>query len=906
MSQEKDIHTFQGKRKVGSTDICDFTDYQGIGRDPLYLRYENVRGLVKRVIGPQYAHFLAAPDYSESEDIINWYIDEWTDTPERLVELKGEKAAHYRRIKDETVAHYKAKLDGLSGEDLQVMRCALRYIDDDFIYCADDKVFLLAWGMTSDKGKHVSAGELVHGAPFIVRHTVTFLPGAHGTVTPKAGAVIELPEGSEITDRDIPEATPAEGYEFSGWQPQPLGMKVDQDMTFTAGYRELPVEPDEPDVPMPPPPPREAVCTFNAGTGGKIVGGSSVRKPLGSSLSPADIPAVKANKGYTFKGWDVNPAGMAVTGDATFNAVYERKLPWYKRLWLWLTGKGCLKWLLWLLLFLLLLALLLFFLKSCKGCAREVNGVVEQDKVVTADGDSIDDNGYVRPVDLDNGHLPDQGAIVAPIRDEDGSLPPIVREPGVPAVFANRLFLFIEDEETEVDQLAAAFKKAYPGDQYEIIGFDREVKSIVIQVPEDEKDEIRKTINQRIPDIPFLVFDEEVYEYKGHPSGSPTAEAGWHLDAVHAPQAWDITKGSNSVKVAVVDDGIQASHPMFKGRIVDAYNVFTQDNRLSLGEGHGTHTAGLAVGSLDYYNENGAAGIAPGCLLMPIQVIDNKLCPLSALVSGVMYALHKDADVVNISIGPSFEGLNRLPHAKQEEIAQRQFKSLEKLWNRVCKIAAAKNAILVFAAGNDDIISSIPPENRTSTAITVGAVDKDRCPTDFTNYGSCTDISAPGKDIFSSFPTSSFNFCDGTSMAAPIVTGTVALMKSLKKDLTVQEAYNVLYRTGSDVYGNMPPMVLADKALQAVGQGDFSAPARRDMPPVPGSAVIGSPGEAPPAAWHEAQPADEGVAVPVGEAVPAGPLPQDGSVSDYDAIRRMIEFYKKKIIELEKKLPENQ
>lgn len=53
-------------------------------------------------------------------------------------------------------------------------------------------------------------------------------------------------------------------------------------------------------------------------------------------------------------------------------------------------------------------------------------------------------------------------------------------------------------------------------------------------------------------------------------------------------------------------------------------------------------------------------------------------------------------------------------------------------------------------------------------------------------------------------------------MAAPIVTGTIALMKSLKKDITVAQARNVLYKTGADVYGYIPPMVLVDKALMAV------------------------------------------------------------------------------------------
>ena len=223
----------------------------------------------------------------------------------------------------------------------------------------------------------------------------------------------------------------------------------------------------------------------------------------------------------------------------------------------------------------------------------------------------------------------------------------------------------------------------------------------------------------------------------------------------------------------------------------------------------------MAVGSLDFLNQ-GAAGIAPDCMLMPVQVIDNNMCPLSALVSGVMYSVHKGADVVNISIGPSFQGLNQLPVELQNQIAQTQFKNVEKLWNRVCKLASDKKTILVFAAGNDDILSSIPPENRSAVAITVGAADQKLYPTDFTNYGPCTDISAPGKEIYSSFPNKDFRSCDGTSMAAPIVSGTVALMKSLKKDLTVEQARNVLYKTGCDVYGNMPPMVQVNLALEAV------------------------------------------------------------------------------------------
>ncbi|MCM1139706.1 MAG: S8 family serine peptidase [Muribaculum sp.] len=904
-----DRHTFIGKRKVGSTDICDFTDYQGIGHDPLYKRYDSVHSVIRRVIAPQYIHFLAAPDYAPNEDAVNWYIDEWTETPERFSSLDGDKREHFKQIKDSTIAHYKAALETLSSEDLQIMACALRYIDDDFIYCCDDKVYLLAWGMTPDSRKHIIKGELVHESPSIIKHKLYFEVGENGSIS-KLSKHISLAEGSEITSNDIPEVIPNDGYTFIGWEPAPLGLVVKSDMEFHAKFEKQNVPPIPPVPPFPPQPeePRMVLCSFNAGENGTLRGPSSMSKKIGSRILSSEIPSVEAKKGYIFKGWNSNPKNHLVTGNITFNAIYDERIPWYKKLWLFLTGKGCLKWLLWLLLAFLLLVLLSWLLRSCHGCTRETNGVIDQDRIVTVDGDTIDNNGVVKPIELNDGRLPDESSVVAPIREEDGNLPPIERETGVPPVIANRLFLFLEDENDNIDALATDFKRAYPDDRYSIIGFDRDVKSLLIQIPEAERDEIRRTINSKIPNHKFIVFDEEIYELNGHLSTTSNSSPGWHIKAVKAPEGWAITKGSPSVVVAVVDDGIDATHPIFKDRIVNAYNVYTQNNQLSNGEGHGTHTAGLAVGSLQYMNQ-GAAGIAPECMLMPVQVIDNNMCPLSALVSGIMYAVHKGADVVNISIGPSFQGLNQLPVELQNQIAQTQFKNVEKLWNRVCRLAASKNTILVFAAGNDDILSSIPPENRTSVAVTVGAVDQKLYPTDFTNYGPCTDISAPGKEIYSSFPKGNFRSCDGTSMAAPIVSGTIALMKTLKKDLTVEQANNVLYKTGIDVYGNMPPMVQVNLALDAVKRGDFSKPAARNVRPVPQPAGSSVDGDIP-ASWSEPT---KGVTVEPITEIGNGAVISDGNSaipiqdneSDFDAIRRLIAIYKQKIIELEGQLPEN-
>ena len=911
-----DCHTFLGKRKIGSTDICDFTDYQGIGRDPLYKRYEGVMSIVNRVIDPKYTHFLAAPHYSIEEDLINWYIDDWKELPEPYVSLEDDKKIEYQKIKDATIAHYRKIIGNLSGEEFQVLAGALRYIEDDFIYCCDGKVYLVAWGMTPDTRKHIIKGVLVHESPCLVKHKINFEIGEHGVFASKLGATITLPEGEEISINDLPQVVANEGYDFKGWDPNPIGTKVLSDLSFKAIYSKRTVVPPPPRIPDPP---QKAICRFNAGSNGRVDGNTEVVKMVGSRIISSDIPTVVPVKGFVFKGWDMNPLDAFVKGDMVFNAIYEQKLPWYKRLWLLLTGKGCLKWLLWFLLALLLLFLLSWFLHGCHGCTREENGVEVSEKIVGIAGDTIDDNGTVRPIRMDNGHLPDNPAIVAPIRNEDGSLPPIEREPGVPPVVANRLLLFLENESDNIDALAEDFKKAYPGDQYSIIGYDREVKSLLIQIPEGERDEIRRTINSRIPNHKFIVFDEELYELNGHLSSSSSSTPGWHLNAIKTQEGWQVTKGSPSVVVAVVDDGIDSSHPIFKDKIVDAYNVFTQNNKLSNGEGHGTHTAGLAVGSQQFLSQ-GAAGVAPECKLMPVQVIDNGMCPLSALVSGIMYSVHKGADVVNISIGPSFQGLNQLPIEMQNEIAQTKFKNVEMLWNRVCKLAAQKNTILVFAAGNDDIISSIPPENRSSVAITVGAVDQKLYPTDFTNYGPCTDISAPGKEIYSSFPVKDFRSCDGTSMAAPIVSGTIALMKSLKKDLTVKQAYNVLYKTGKEVYGNMPPMVQVNLALDAVKRGDFSDPPQRNVRPVPDAETMVEPGSVPPSSWTDvggiiSEGEDQSSVVVIADQQDPGrrndipgrvePTPNGGNETDYEAIRRMIAKYKQKIAELEGQLPEN-
>lgn len=961
-------HTLYGKRKLCYTEVTDFTDFQGIGRDPLYKRFDSVYSVVEKNVEPQYRDFLAHPIYSD-EDQILWYVREWNHTPCAYSDLSDVDKAKYAAIKEKTIAAYEKVRKNLTGEDKQILTGALKYIDEDFMFCYDEKVVVVAWGMSPDSHKHVVKGAVIHDLKIQSNHKVRFIVGENGTLSDKLAGVVSRPDGATLSNIDLPTVTPKMGYVFKGWDPNPLGMKVNGPLSFTALYDEAPIEDDVPaekenvhitfladvggslsgttecsiekgtyldvmQIPSAVPnngysfvgwdiqPDLEAIyedttftaifnrdnviCQFVAGEHGSIEGTDCFTLPYGSIFNNDNTPAIKAKRGYKFIGWDKSPIDYTLNGDTTFTAQYEKELPWYKRLWAWFTGKGCLKWLLWLLLLLLLLLLLSWILRSCDND----NPVEPISVAVTEDGRVIDNNGPIKGIVGDDGKLPDNN-VVAPIVGDDSKEPPIVSNPGAPDIVANRLNIYFENTDVNLEQFISDLSKIYPENECQVIGFDKNIPMIQILIPENMRDAIREGLNAQLPNYEFFIVDESIFTIVSDISNG-TANVGWHLEAIDVKEGWKITKGSPNITVAVVDDGIDATHDILKGRIVNPYNVFTQDNRLSVGQGHGTHVAGLAVGS-DKMFDKGVSGVAPKCKLMPIQVFDNGMCTFSSVTSGIMYAIHNGANVVNVSIGPNFRGLDILPFPDQDYIAKTQFKNEERVWKRIINVANEHNAIIVFAVGNDNILANIPPENRTNFTVNVAAVDRQIKGTDFTNYGRGSNISAPGKGIYSSVPVNEYAVFDGTSMAAPIVAGTVALMKSLNQDISVTEVLHILQATGERVSDHMPPMIQVDDALIALKTGvipelpDTNGNANNEIanPNVGDGGSSGNnpnDGETPvnenPEETGSNNNGDRGKTTPStseGE--------NDGT--DYDAIRKLIESYKQKISELEKLLPEN-
>ena len=98
-------HTLYGKRKLCYTEVTDFTDFQGIGRDPLYKRFDSVYSVIEKNIEPQYRDFLAHPIYSD-EDQILWYVREWDNAPCQYKDLTDAERAKYDAIKEKTLVNW--------------------------------------------------------------------------------------------------------------------------------------------------------------------------------------------------------------------------------------------------------------------------------------------------------------------------------------------------------------------------------------------------------------------------------------------------------------------------------------------------------------------------------------------------------------------------------------------------------------------------------------------------------------------------------------------------------------------------------------------------------------------------------------------------------------------------------
>lgn len=244
----------------------------------------------------------------------------------------------------------------------------------------------------------------------------------------------------------------------------------------------------------------------------------------------------------------------------------------------------------------------------------------------------------------------------------------------------------------------------------------------------------------------------------------PGAAAPIYGADVDAPQAWSRTLGSAAVRIAVIDTGIDATHPDLAGKVVAAAN-FTASNTTQDLSGHGTHVAGTAAASFD--NATGIAGMAPNARLMDIKVLavdasGRTTGDCANVADGVVWATDHGASVLNLSLGSPAPCL-----ALKTAVAY----------------ASSHGALVVAAAGNEGGTSRFYPAAFPGVLSVAATTNEDQL-AGFSNRGaSWVDVAAPGDGIVSTLPTFDngsgavdYGYMSGTSMAAPIVSGIAALI----------------------------------------------------------------------------------------------------------------------------------
>jgi thermitase len=279
--------------------------------------------------------------------------------------------------------------------------------------------------------------------------------------------------------------------------------------------------------------------------------------------------------------------------------------------------------------------------------------------------------------------------------------------------------------------------------------------------------------------VVYAELNYPIYAFSREPN-DPFYSRGnqWALRKIGAPDAWDITTGSDKVTIAILDSGLAYGHSELHNKILtdlgrnfvaEPANEFAWDDN-----GHGTFVAGIATAETN--NASGMAGVAWNAKLLPVKVLDyGYQGSIATLAMGLAYITTQSVQVANISAGGTVRS---------------------RLLEEACEKAFDKGIVLVAAAGNSGKEEFNYPA-AFDTVIAVGASDEADRAALFTSYGPYLALVAPGTDILGLNWASDTDYARnfGTSAACPFVTGTVALMLAVNPNLTPWQIRNILENT---------------------------------------------------------------------------------------------------------------
>jgi subtilisin family serine protease len=336
----------------------------------------------------------------------------------------------------------------------------------------------------------------------------------------------------------------------------------------------------------------------------------------------------------------------------------------------------------------------------------------------------------------------------------------------------------------------------------------------VVEVPVDrEVDTVERLAKN--PHVRFAEVDRVM---------PPTATANdpmfgseWHLAKIGAPAAWDTSTGSG-VTVAILDSGVDGTHPDLSAKMVPGWNFYDSNSNTSDVYGHGTIVAGAAAAATN--NSTGVASVAGGAKIMPMRVTDTSgIAYASSLSQALTWAADHGARVASIS----FQGVAA---SATVQSAASYFRS--------------KGGVVIVAAGNTGTQDSTAPSDLMTV---VSGTDSNDVIASWSTYGSFVDIAAPGVNIYSTVRGGGYGAYSGTSMATPLVAGTAALILARRPDFAPAQVASTLYSSATDVgavgtdiyYGHGRVNAAAALALAAGAATDTTKPSAAITSPTGGT-----------------------------------------------------------------------
>jgi subtilisin family serine protease len=361
----------------------------------------------------------------------------------------------------------------------------------------------------------------------------------------------------------------------------------------------------------------------------------------------------------------------------------------------------------------------------------------------------------------------------------------------------------------------AAFGKILGGHGGRVIGKLDDLDVYVVSLPPTASEKAVAHALAQHPHIKFAEPDALVPSTFVPNDTYYTSE--WHLQTIGAPAAWNVATGSG-VTVAILDSGIDASHPDLAPQLVPGWNFYDNNSNTSDVYGHGTKVAGVvaALGN----NSMGVAGVAYNARLMPIRVTDTSgYASISALANGLTYAADHGARVANMSF------------------AVQSYASV---------ISAAqyfmnKGGVVMNSAGNYGTLDSTGASN---ALVSVSATTSSDTLASWSSFGPYVDLSAPGVSIWTTTKGGGYGAVSGTSFSSPLTAAVAALVMSANPSLAPSQVVNLLESTAVDLgatgddnsfgYGRVD----AAKAVAAANStvtADTQAPAVAISSPTSGS-----------------------------------------------------------------------